>query len=173
MDLAHADVSVRNPESRACAYSAKHVAKGVIEAGIELSAIDEDNIQYHFIGNYYTLRVPAPALSSCRIEYFRQYEQRGGGTAFCFANNWQEMSDIGRHLSMKAFVQDALENGILEKAERQATIVLGDLVRELTGSNVHIEYEEAPEEAIIPSSCKLDPPSGWEKDSEEGWKRSS
>lgn len=172
MELALVNMEVRNPASRACAYSAKHVAKGVIEAGIDLSAIDENSVDYHILGNSYTLRAPAPVLSSCRIEHFGQYEQRGGGTAICFHNNWSEMSDIGRHLSMKALVQDALERGILQKAQRQASYVLEDLVRELTGRSVHIEFAEMPEEPLIPHSCQLSPPDGWEQDYEGGWKRS-
>ncbi len=171
MELALVDLKVRNPASRACAYTAKHVAEGVFEAGIDLSAIDENSVDYHLFGNSYTLRMPAPVLSSCRIEFFRQYDKLGGGTAVCFHNNWSAMSDIGRHLSMEALVQEALERRILEKAQQQATYVLGDLVRELTGRNVHIEYAEAPDEPLIPSSCRLDLPPGWEQDSEGGWKR--
>ena len=172
MELAVVEMKVINPASRACAYSAKHVAEGVIEAGINLSAIDENSIDYRLFGNSYTLRMPAPVLSSCRIEFFRQYDKRGGGTAVCFHNNWSAMSDIGRHLSMDALVQEALERRILEKAQQQATYVLGDLVRELTGRSVHVKFEKMPEVPLIPSSCQLSPPADWDKDDEGGWKHS-
>lgn len=170
-ELALVDLDVLNPASRACAYSAKHVAKGVIEAGIDLTAIGEGNIRYQFLGHSYTVTAPKPVISSCRVEYIRQYDQRGGGTAFCFHNNWQEMRDIGEALAMEHFVQEALESGILEKAERQSKLVLGNFINRLTGANANIEYEDRTTDPAIPDSCQLDVPSGWEQDYEGAWKR--
>ncbi|MDE2820869.1 MAG: DUF4230 domain-containing protein [Chloroflexota bacterium] len=174
MELAIVELTVRNPASRACAYSAKHVAEGVIEAGIDLTAIDEDDIEHKrtLFDSFYEVSAPAPAISSCRIEFFRQYEKQGGGTAVCFHNNWSAMSDIGRHLAMDALVQDALERGILEQAWQQAEIALGDFARKLTGGNVDIKFEKALNEPLIPDSCRLDVPNGWIQDYEGGWKRS-
>ena len=73
---------------------------------------------------------------------------------------------------MDRFVKDALESGILKRAENQATIVLGNFIGAVTGSKVHIEYDEAPDEPLIPSSCRLDLPPGWKEDETGGWKQS-
>ncbi|MCY3977682.1 MAG: DUF4230 domain-containing protein [Chloroflexi bacterium] len=152
-----------------CEYSAKHAAVGVIEAGIDLEAINEDSITYNFSENSYSIIVPAPAISSCRIEEIDQYIKLGGGTATCFANEWMDMEDIARHLAMDRFVEEALEDDTLDQAGKHAKFLLGDLIRELTGSRVHIEYAEAPEEPIIPESCQPKLPLGWRKDEEEKW----
>ena len=170
-ELAHVDLMVHYPASIACAYSANHVARGVIEAGIDLTAIDEDSIQHHFFSNAYTVTAPRPMITSCRIEYFRQYDKRGGGGMICFANDWQDMSDIGRHLAMNHFVQAALEGGVLAKAEQQASIVLRNFIGDVTNSRVDIEFEEAAEEPMIPDSCQLEPPLDWEKDPSGAWIR--
>ena len=162
--MAQVGLEVRYRANIACEYSAKHAAVGVIEAGINLEAIDVDSIDHSFLSNTYTIVVPAPAISSCRLEEIDQYIQQGGGTATCFANEWMDMEDIARHLSMKSFVQAALEDDTLERAGKQATLVLGNLIRELTGSKVHIEYAEAPDEPIIPESCLPKPPLGWTQD---------
>ena len=74
---------------------------------------------------------------------------------------------------MERFVKDALEGGILKRAEDQATIVLGNFISAVTGSLVHVEYSESPDEPAIPSSCRLDLPPGWAKDSDGAWKRSN
>lgn len=74
---------------------------------------------------------------------------------------------------MNRFVEDALEGGILKRAENQATIVLGNFISAVTGSQVQIDYDKAPEDPIIPSSCILDLPSGWKKDNNGGWTRGS
>ena len=182
-DIAFVDIPVRDPAPLGCAYTAQHVAKGVIEAGIDLAAIDKDSIQQNSNGPL-ILKVPAPTLTSCRIEYFRQYDQRGGGTASCFGNNWSAMSDIGRHLAMEQFVDEALlrverdsdeeadKSSILHKAERQARIVLESFVRDVTGRQVEIDFIGAPEETLIPPSCKIEPPSNWvRRDDGGGWRR--
>lgn len=171
VEVAHANVNVKASTSL-CGYKANHVSQSVIEAGIDISDIDEDSIHYDEEEDSFTVKAPTPAITSCRNEYFDQYAKSGGGTATCFDDFWDDMSIIGRRISMDRFVQDALESGILQRAENQATIVLGNFISAVTGSKVHIEYDEVPEEPFIPMSCRLDLPPGWEKDSEGGWKRS-
>ena len=170
-EMAQVGLEVRYRANIACEYSAKHAAVGVIEAGIDLEAIDEDTISYSFFNNTYTITVPVPTISSCRIEYIDQYIKEGGGTATCFANEWMDMEDIARGFAMKRFVREALEDDILRQAGDQATYVLGNLVRELTGSRVHIEYAEAPDEPIIPESCQPKLPPGWNIDDEGKWRK--
>jgi len=152
VEVAHANVNVEASTS-ICGYEANFVSQSVIEAGIDISDIDEDSILYDEDNDSYTVKAPAPAITSCRNEYFDQYAKSGGGTATCFDDFWDDMSIIGRRLSMTRFVQDALEGGILEQAANQATIVLGNFISTVTGSQVHIEYDKANEEPIIPSSC--------------------
>ena len=185
LELAVVDIEVRDPAPLGCTYTAQHVAKGAIEAGIDLASIDEDSIKRGELGSPEELKVPSPALSSCRIEYFRQYDRRGGGTPSCFGNNWDAMSDIGRHLAMEQFVELAVgsvtkehENetqvdNVLERAKRQARIVLRSFISDLTRSQVEIEFEAAPKEPIIPPSCQIDPPDHWAPHDQNkvDWKR--
>ena len=175
IDVAIVDVEVRDPAPLGCTYSAQHVAKGVVEAGISLTAIDEDNIQRNVFGYPEKVIAPAPTIFSCRIEDFRQYDRQGGGTASCFGNNWDSMGDIGRHLAMDLFVQDALDRDILERAERQASLVLTNQIQDLIGGRVEIEFEEAPDEPIIPDSCRVEPPKNWvpHDDNKRDWRRTN
>lgn len=171
VEVAHANVNVTTT-TPICGYEAHYVSQSVIEAGVDISNIGEDSIAYDENNNVYMIQAPAPAITSCRNEYFDQYAKSGGGTPTCFDDFWDDMSIIGRHVSMNRFVEDALESGILKRAENQATIVLGNFISAVTGSLVHIEYEEAPAEANIPPrSCRLDLPPGWKKDGERSWKR--
>jgi len=171
VEVAHANVNVKTSTSL-CGYEANYVSQSVIEAGIDISDIDEDSIDLDEENDTVTVSAPAPAITSCRNEYFDQYAKSGGGTATCFDDFWDDMSIIGRRVSMDRFVQDALESGILKRAENQATIVLGNFISAVTGSKVHIKYDDAPDEPLIPSSCRLDLPPGWEEDAGGGWKQS-
>ena len=173
-EIALVDIEVRDPAPLGCAYTAQHLARGVIEVGIDLTAFDEDSIHRNFVGLPVKITAPSPAISSCRIEYFRQYDKQGGGTASCFANNWDAMSDIGRHLAMKEFLKEAQTEEIVERAQNQAALVLRGFISDLTGSRVEIEFEAAPEEPVIPQSCQIDPPADWERrDDSNGWRRKS
>ena len=170
-EFADVGLEVRYRGHLNCEYFAKHAAVGVIEAGVNLEAIVEDSIMYDDSSDTYTIVVPAPAISSCRIEEIDQYIQLGGGTATCFANEWMDMEDIAQHLAMKRFVLVALKDDILGQAGDQATYVLGNLIREVTGSRVHVEYAEAPNEPIIPESCQPELPTGWTLNAEGKWER--
>ena len=170
VEVAHANVNVTASTS-ICGYEANFVSQSVIEAGVDISDISEDSIHFDEDNNAYTVQAPAPSITSCRNEYFDQYAKSGGGTATCFDDFWDDMGIIGRHLSMDRFVKDALEGGILKQAENQATIVLGNFISAVTGSRVHIKYDEAPDDPAIPPSCQLDLPPGWKNDESGGWER--
>ncbi|MCY3917888.1 MAG: DUF4230 domain-containing protein [Chloroflexi bacterium] len=167
-EMALVGLEVRYWANIACEYSTKHAAVGVIEAGIDLEQIDEDSITYNVRENSYVISAPAPAISSCRIEELDQYIKQGGGTATCFANEWMDMAEIARHLAMRRFVQEALEDDTLERAGKQAEFALGNLIRELTGSKVHIKFADAPEEPVLPDSCQPQLPLGWRGPDDEG-----
>lgn len=169
--MATVGIEVRYLANFPCEYSAKHAAVGVIEAGINLEAINENSIKYHVGNNTYSIVAPAPAIASCRIENIDQYIQLGGGTARCFANEWMDMEEIARHLAMKGFVKEVQEDDTLKRAGKQAEFVVGNLIRELTGSSVIIEYTDAPNESAIPDSCKPELPQGWNIDDEGKWRK--
>ena len=170
--MADVGLEIRYRANSVCEYSAKHVAEGVIEAGIDLEAINEDSIAYSFLSNTYTIVAPAAEILSCRIEYVDQYIKEGGGTPTCFANEWMDMQDIARGLFIEQFLNEALEeDDILERAGNQATLVLGNLIRELTGRRVHIEYADTPNQSVIPDSCRPELPAGWTIGDEGKWRK--
>lgn len=175
-ELTVVNLEVRDPASLGCTYSAKHVGTGAIEAGIDLMSIAEGSIQRNLFGYPEKVIAPAPVISSCRIEEFYQYDRRGGWTPTCFGNYWDEMKEIGRHLAMETFVDEALNDGILEKAERQASLVLKAHIQDLIGGQVEIEFEAAPEEPVIPDSCQINRPENWiphDENNKRDWKRTN
>ena len=165
-------LEVRYPANIACEYSAKHAVVGVIEAGIDLETIGADDIRCDdFLCTSYTITLPQPEISSCRLDFIDQYTQLGGGTATCFANEWMDMEDIARHLAMKRFVPETQEDELLRRSGDRAALVLRNFVRELTGSRVHIQFAESLDTPIIPDSCNPQLPQGWEKDREGKWRK--
>jgi len=145
-----------------CGHSANHFSYGVIEAGIDLRSIDVDDIESPTLGIFggYTIQLPAPQLTSCRIEYITQYD---GSFTLCGAN-WDTVRQLAQYEAMAHFVAEAKENGILARAQEEARYVVENFVSGLTGRHVRAEFIEQETEMPLPQSCQSIIPSGWVKD---------
>jgi hypothetical protein len=156
--LAKADVQVNITLGalNSCGYGANHVVQGTIEAGIDLMRLTDDNLGYDAARETYVLIVPAPQLTSCRVDYIRQY---AGSFTTC-AVSWDEARLLANYMSLTSFRDDAIEGGILDRAEMETRLVLGNFIRMLTGHPVEIVFQEA-ETPILPPSCQPEVPAGW------------
>lgn len=146
-------------------YSANHIAVGAIEAGINFDAIDEDSIQFQ--NDSYTLNLSAPVITSCRIEHIDQNQH----SFTLLPADWDMLRQLAQAEALIHFAKDMIEEGILERAEEEAALRLGDFVRELTGKPAHIVFAARDGEMELPQSCQPIPPSGWGKDDDDAWKR--
>lgn len=167
--LAKADISVGVQAGvlNACGYSTNHVAQGAVEAGIDLTSITTEDIRYDEASNTYVVTVPAPQLTSCRVDYIRQYDR---STTACNVD-WDEARLLASYTSLVDFRDDALEGGILRRAELETRLVLGNFVELVTGRNVEIVFE-TPEQPVLPPSCQPEVPAGWFQDPSTGmWVR--
>ena len=157
VEVARADIHVVVEAGRLCDHNADYVAQGVIEAGINFSALDEDNIRFDWATDSYTLQLPAPGLISCRIEYIRQYSN-----SFSFCNpDWDKVRMIAHYEAIRSFVDRVLEEGLLKRAEDQAEVVLGSFVHSITGKPVNVTYDAKITPPEHPSSCEPDIPRGY------------
>lgn len=158
VQLAKADihVGVQQGALNACGYSANHVAVGAVEAGVDLTQISDANVIHDAVADRYTLTVPAPQITSCRIDFIRQYDR---STTAC-AVDWDEARILAQAVALQEFRDDALEGGILARAEREAAVALDSFVEALTGRPVEIVFAPSGE-AATPPSCQPQPPQGW------------
>ncbi len=163
------EVSVNAGIANLCGHGANHFSYGVIEAGIDFSNIDEDDISPPVLGIFggYTIKAPAPQITSCRIEYITQYD---GSFTLC-GTNWDTVRQLAQYEAMAGFVDNAIENGILERAKAEASYAVGNFVSGLTGRSVQVEFEKMEGELELPPSCQSIIPSGWAKDESGTWKR--
>lgn len=148
-------------------YSANHMAIGAVEAGIDFDAIDEGSIRY--ADEVYTLTLPAPMITSCRIEYIDQNQN----SFTLLSADWDMVRQIAQAEAMEQFAEEMIEAGLLERAAEEAELSVGDFVASLTGRDVIIEFSEQGARTELPESCQPVTPSGWEKTAEGGWKRAN
>ncbi len=160
--LAKADLSVNVYQGNfnTCGYRANHVAQGTVEAGIDLTKIGENSLSYDAAREVYVLIVPEPELTSCRVDFIRQYDR---SFTTCSVD-WDEARLLANYEALTSFRDDALEGGILTRAEQETRIVLGNFVRLLTGHPVEIVFQPPEGDVSLPPSCQPDTPTGWTED---------
>jgi hypothetical protein len=164
VQVAQADIFVGVAQSTAnvCGFSANHVAEGAIEAGIDLTIMNEQDAIYDVDTNTYTLNLPAARLTNCSIEHIRQYDT---STTLCSVD-WDEARLLAEYTALNDFRDDTLEGGVLSRAEQQARVVLTSFIEGLTGANVVINFDQNANNTL-PASCQPEPPLGWSYDEAE------
>lgn len=165
-EVAKADIGVYvdSGQLNLCGHSAQHVAQGVIEAGVDLTSVDETSVVHDVIANTYKITLPPPQITSCRIEYIRQYENQSNlGCGI----DWDNIRMLAQFVATTEFAEDAISEGILTRAERETTILMQSFIGALTGGTVEIEYlTPADSSPVLPQSCQPDIPRGWTFDEE-------
>jgi hypothetical protein len=158
VQLAKADikVSVSTGVLGAGSYSANHVVQGAVEAGVDLTQVGVNNLGYDAAKDSYTLIVPEPQLTSCRVDYIRQYDW----STTLLNVDWDEARIMANYMALIDFRDDAVKGGILERAEAETRLVLGNFVRAVSGHPVNIVFQK-PDKPVIPPSCQPDLPQGW------------
>lgn len=146
-------------------YSANHIAVGAIEAGIDFDAIDEDSLRFE--NDTYFITLPAAIITSCRIEYIDQNRY----SLTLLPADWDLVRQIAHAEALAQFVPEMLENGILERAEEEAALRIGNFARAITGKQAHVEFAAHTGELELPESCQPIAPSGWYKDESSAWKK--
>ena len=146
-------------------YRANHIAIGAIEAGIDFDAMNEDNIRYE--NDTYSLTLPAPVITSCRIEYIDQNEY----SFTLLSADWDMVRQIAQAEAIMQFATTMIEEGVLERAEEETALRIGNFVRELTGKPTQVKFAAQAGEIELPESCQPYTPSGWGKDENGAWKR--
>jgi hypothetical protein len=156
--VAKADIgiSIQQGALDACSYSADHVAQGAVEAGIDLTKVTAGDIQYDEKTNTYTVSLPPAQLTSCRIDFIRQYDR---SLTVCPVD-WDEARLLANYEAINEFRTDSLEGGITGRAQQEAQVALGNFIHALTGATVNIVFKESAT-TTLPPSCTPDTPAGW------------
>ncbi len=142
-------------------YSADHEASGIVEAGIDFTKVKGDSLT---CGETCTLIVPAPSITNCIITRLRQKDQ----TLAVGWRDWETLEDLGRYDAIQLFMQDVQEIGILDKAEEQIELMLGEFVSNLLEKPVDVVFEE-DDNIELPHTCQPEQPFGWKKNAEGQW----
>lgn len=150
-------VSVREGFQNACGYSANHAVEGTVEAGVDLSGITPDDVTYDPWTETWTITLPAPVLTSCRIDFIQQYDR---SLTYC-GITWDNARQLAQFTSVVDFRDEAVEAGILDRAGREALPTILGLLTPFTDATVEIRFADPDPDMPFPASCDPLPPPGW------------
>ena len=165
VETSKVDVFVEVNKGRPEYFSAHHRSTGVIEAGINFDEINVDSILYDTSRDFYTVILPSPTITSCRIEDIEQY----GWSVTVFQAPWDSVRRLAQYDSLVRFANDMKEEGILDQAKEQTESRMADFVSAIIRKPVLIVFKESKEDAGFPDSCNPDPPDDWEKNEDGSW----
>lgn len=168
-------VGVQQNIGNACGVAASHMATGGVEAGIDLSQITDEDIAFDPIRNVYTITLPAPTLTTCRIDTIQQYNR----TFTMCPVDWDVVRALADYTALTQLRDDAIEGGALQRAAVEGALRLTSLLQNVTDAGIEIVFRDpvpaaAGETEAIPlgASCHPEPPSGWRIDPNTGgWTR--
>ena len=128
-----------------------------IEAGISFDEIHKNSVTYNSRSQTYTLKLPAPELTSCRIEYIRLIK-----VSFSMCNpDWDRTRTLAEVQAMRDFVDESLEKGLLDEAEERSELILGEFVSTITGKRVNVTFEKQGSIPKRDASCQNFSTGGW------------
>ncbi len=160
VQLAKADisVSVREGVLNSCSRTANHVAQGTIEAGVDLTQMRAEDVSYNALTDTYTITLPAPQITSCRLDLINQYQR---STSLC-GPAWENIRLLGTYVALTDFRDDAIEGGILDRARSEAHTTLTTFLQLATGQNVIVQFQDVdPDSPVYPASCTPPTPGTW------------
>ncbi|MBK8030524.1 MAG: DUF4230 domain-containing protein [Chloroflexi bacterium] len=142
-------------------YSANYAVQGAVEAETTWMQIGEDDVRYDAATDVYVITIPAPQLTSCRVEMIDQYDE---SVSTCNLD-WDGVRQLAQYQALSDFRDDALEGGILTRAETETRFVLAN--RALADrAQREIVFAPPTGETVYPPSCLPEIPIGWRFDTQ-------
>lgn len=161
------DVEIHRGFLNAGYYRANHIAIGVIDAGIKFDEIGDKDIIWQ--EGVYTITLPAPIITSCRIEYIDQNQR----SLTLLPSDWDMVRQIAQAEALESLAQKMIEQGILERAAERADLLIGDFIMKLTENPANIKFADSSDPLRLPDSCNPTAPTGWVKDTDGSWREAS
>lgn len=146
-------------------HSAKHLIEGAVSAGIDTSRISSNNVTYDAQHRNFLVILPPAIVASCRVTDIEQYDH----SFTLLAVDWGELRRLAHQQALEQLAQQAIDDGILHRAETEAAELVNLVINSLTGYQARVVFEARSAEIELPASCLAEPPDGWQRDGPEAW----
>lgn len=111
-----------------------------ISAGVDLSELEEGDVTIDDEGDAIAIRLPAPKVTSIEVDndQTRVYDRDTG----VFAQGDPNLERSARLAAEELMVDAALEDGLLDKAERETEVALTQFLRATGYDDVEITFDD-------------------------------
>jgi hypothetical protein len=133
------------------------VTVGVIEAGIDVSQISQEDILFDEANNILSIQLPYPTLQSCYLDENQSYiVQRD---IALFGVPLANLEDTVRQYALIDYRDRALEEGIITAAQTEAEVVMRDLLGLILNpeTSLIIQFDAPIPDTPLPASCQGTP----------------
>lgn len=130
------------------------VTVGIIEAGIDVSQISQEDILFDESSNTLALQLPAPSLQNCFLDENQSYiVQRNTAT---FGVPLANLEDEIRQQALLDYRDRALEEGILATAQTEAENVMREFLGIVLNAETTllIQFDAPLPDAPLPATCQ-------------------
>lgn len=164
------EVSIQEGILNSGYHRANHDAVGSVDAGVDITQFGRDDVRFDVADGSIHLTLLAPMITSCNVEHIDQNDY----SISLLQKDWDAVRQLAEYEAIMQYRQDALESGLLERTKEEIIHRLGGFLNTLTGSRVHIEFQDSAADTVYGSTCQPDLPQGWRIDADTGeWTRAN
>jgi len=129
-----------------------YVAVGHITAGVDLSQLTPEDIDFDEASNVLTVTLPAPVLQDCFLDESQSYVvTRNTGV---FAQPSTELESSARRFAIHQYRDMALEDRILEEAQQQSVEVVEEFLATVSENVIPVvETDPIDPTVVYPETC--------------------
>ncbi|MGB1285831.1 MAG: DUF4230 domain-containing protein, partial [Aggregatilineales bacterium] len=158
VDIAISEIEMPDLLKAVYGDSAVLVVVGSVEAGIDLSQMSADDIQFNTETGNLTVELPAPQIRACFLDesQTRVVERNTG----IFAQPARDVADAARQFAIRGFLERAHEDAILDDAQIEAEQSMRELLDLILGDDednddltITVQFANPDPDATLPDSC--------------------
>jgi len=151
-----------------CSFGGEYLVNGTIEAGVNLSDFSASNISYDNKKDLYTVSLQRPTITRCEFTQKRYHDWQGA----CGSIDKSSIDSVATYVTSTSMIQDVVDGGIIPHAEREASILIENIIKTLSNRNTEVEFVDATTPMTLPPSCNPEIPRGWTQKEDGTWKPS-
>lgn len=129
---------------------------GHVTAGVDLSQLDEEDISV--VDGVLRIQLPPPQLQDCFLNEQETVVLDRDQAPLAFATGQEDLIARARRFAVERIRDIALEDGILNSANEQATVALEELFTRIPlgeVTRVEVVAAQAPAAPTLPPSCQV------------------
>ena len=154
-----------------CEYWGNYLINGVIEGGIDLTSVRDEDIICDEGRSACTITLPEPSVSLCQFSTVRYHQDTNN---LCGGLDYEDLDQIAQFKTSRDIIQDVLAGDVIQRAQDETQVLMDSIFGTFGYETIEIRYSVAPDDAeLLDGTCLMENPNGWEERNSGIWERES